>query len=200
MAQSAPSHGVKRSRRPRIVRGTAIPESASADTVYDIARLENRDRAEMGWSDHLADVITAFSGSMLFVFLHVAWFGAWIVLNAGIFGLPPFDAFPFGLLTMIVSLEAIFLATFVLISQNRQALRADRRSKVDLQVNVIAEQEITKLVKLVSDLHEELSTKHTHDDELHEMMRPTAVEKLADAVESAEERSEAPTSAVDTES
>jgi uncharacterized membrane protein len=63
---------------------------------------------------------------MLFVFLHVAWFGAWIVLNAGIFGLPPFDAFPFGLLTMIVSLEAIFLSTFVMISQNR----ADEKRQV----------------------------------------------------------------------
>ena len=83
------------------------------------ALAEHRRRRRASASLRLADAITAFSGSMRFVALHVAWFGAWIVLNL----LFPFDPFPFGLLTMLVSLEAIFLSTFVLISQNRHDQR-----------------------------------------------------------------------------
>ena len=81
--------------------------------------VEHRRRRRASSSLRLADAITAFSGSMRFVALHVVWFGAWILLNL----LLPFDPFPFGLLTMLVSLEAIFLSTFVLISQNRHDQR-----------------------------------------------------------------------------
>jgi uncharacterized membrane protein len=87
-----------------------------------------------------ADRITTFAGSMKFVYLHIGWFGVWVALNVGLAGLGwEFDRFPFGLLTMIVSLEAIFLATFVMISQNRQGARADLRSEIDFENNVRAE-------------------------------------------------------------
>ncbi len=87
-----------------------------------------------------ADRITTFAGSMKFVYIHLAWFGAWISLNVGLAGLGwEFDRFPFGLLTMVVSLEAIFLATFVMISQNRQGARADLRSELDFENNLRAE-------------------------------------------------------------
>ena len=90
--------------------------------------------------DRSSDAITAFSGSMRFVYLHAAWFGVWIALNVGMFGgALVFDKYPFGLLTMIVSLEAIFLSTFVMISQNREAVRADIRSELDFETNVRAE-------------------------------------------------------------
>ena len=90
--------------------------------------------------DRAADAITSFAGSMRFVYLHTAWFAVWIVLNVGLFGAAlVFDEFPFGLLTMIVSLEAIFLSTFVMISQNRQAARADIRSDLDFANNVRSE-------------------------------------------------------------
>jgi uncharacterized membrane protein len=90
--------------------------------------------------DRIADGATAFSGSMAFVYLHTAWFAVWLLLNLGVFGSAAvFDPFPFGLLTLIVSLEAIFLSTFVLISQNRQALRADVRSELDYETNVRSE-------------------------------------------------------------
>ena len=80
-----------------------------------------------GNQDRVADAITRFAGSMSFVYLHVGWFAVWIVLNAGLVGSAVvFDDFPFGLLTMIVSLEAIFLSTFVMISQNR----ADQKRQV----------------------------------------------------------------------
>ncbi len=87
-----------------------------------------------------ADRITKFAGSMHFVYLHLVWFGIWILVNVGLAGLGwEFDRFPFGLLTMVVSLEAIFLATFVMISQNRQGARADLRSEIDFENNLRAE-------------------------------------------------------------
>jgi uncharacterized membrane protein len=90
--------------------------------------------------DRAADRITAFAGSLNFVYLHSVWFGVWILLNVGIIGgAVVFDKFPFGLLTMIVSLEAIFLSTFVMVSQNRQAARADIRSQLDFETNLRAE-------------------------------------------------------------
>ena len=90
--------------------------------------------------DRAADRITDFAGSLNFVYIHSAWFGVWILLNVGLIGgALTFDKFPFGLLTMIVSLEAIFLSTFVMVSQNRQASRADIRSELDFETNLRAE-------------------------------------------------------------
>ena len=86
--------------------------------------------------ERAADQITKFSGSMLFVYLHVFWFTIWIVLSVTLW---PFDPFPFGLLTLIVSLEAIFLSTFVLLSQNRESARQDLRSEIDFETNVLSE-------------------------------------------------------------
>ena len=90
--------------------------------------------------DRAADRITDFAGSLNFVYIHSAWFGVWILLNVGLIGgALTFDKFPFGLLTMIVILEAIFLSTFVMVSQNRQASRADIRSELDFETNLRAE-------------------------------------------------------------
>jgi uncharacterized membrane protein len=90
--------------------------------------------------DSAADQVTAFAGSLNFVYIHSAWFAIWIAINIGLLGSAlVFDKFPFGLLTMIVSLEAIFLATFVMVSQNRQAARSDVRSQLDFENNVRAE-------------------------------------------------------------
>ena len=87
--------------------------------------------------DVIADQITKFAGSLNFIYIHAVWFGFWVVANVGAFGASlAFDKFPFGLLTMLVSLEAIFLATFVMVSQNRQAARADLRSQVDFEANL----------------------------------------------------------------
>jgi uncharacterized membrane protein len=189
-------------------RGTHISERAQPDPVAhnvdEILKLQQRDRLSMTWSDHLADQITAFSGSMLFFYLNALWFAIWIPLNLGWFGVEPFDPFPFGLLTMIVSLEAIFLATFVLISQNRQALQADRRQKVNMQVDMLAEQEVTKLMHMVAEIHEHLGISHPNDAELQRLGRRTHIEKLADAIDEAEKvqdpnAAEGPPSAVNTQ-
>ena len=98
--------------------------------------------------DRVADTITRFAGSMSFVYLHVGWFAVWIVLNAGLVGSAVvFDDFPFGLLTMIVSLEAIFLSTFVMISQNREATRAEVRANLDFETNLTAEVLVRAIAK-----------------------------------------------------
>jgi uncharacterized membrane protein len=174
------------------------------ETIEQIIRIEQREKHAMSWSDRIADVITAFSGSMLFVGLHVVWFAVWIAANLGLFGLPAFDPFPFGLLTMVVSLEAIFLATFVLISQNRQALLADKRAKVDLQVDMLSEQEVTKLMNLVLDMHQHLGLSRPNDPEISAMRRRTDIDDVLDKIDEAEQRldpesARGPSSAVDTE-
>ena len=103
-------------------------------------RAQKASDTQVSWQNRAADAMTAFSGSMPFVYLHVIWFAAWLLCNEGVFGKSLiFDPFPFGLLTLIVSLEAIFLSTFVLISQNRQQERADRRSQADYENDIRAE-------------------------------------------------------------
>ena len=97
-------------------------------------------RAVVDAQDHIADKVTSFAGSLKFVYIHAVWFGLWIIVNVGMLGAAlTFDKFPFGLLTMIVSLEAIFLSTFVMVSQNRQAERSDIRSQLDFETNLRAE-------------------------------------------------------------
>jgi len=104
-----------------------------------------------------ADWIAAFSGSIAFLVIHIVWFAAWILLNVNaVPGVPPFDPFPYGLLTMIVSLEAIVLSVFVLLSQNRQAEKDRVRSDVEYQVNLKAELEIAHLHEKVDRLHGEV--------------------------------------------
>lgn len=123
----------------------------------NIARLTARARAEAAGaplSDRIADRITAFTGSMIFVLIHLLLYGLWIVWNLGwIPGLTPFDP-TFVVLAMEASVEAIFLSTFVLISQNRMAKAADRRADLDLHVNLLAEHELTRLAGLVESIAE----------------------------------------------
>lgn len=114
-----------------------------------------------------ADWIAAFAGSITFLMIHVVWFGAWIFVNAvKLPGLPQFDPFPFGFLTLTVSLEAIFLSVFVLLSQNRQAAKDHVRSDIEYDVNLKAELEIVnlheKVDRLTSDVLQRLEKLH-HD-------------------------------------
>ncbi len=110
---------------------------ARRDPRSEIARLRTA-------GDKVADKITAFAGSLTFVLLHVAWFGFWILASTGVFGEHiRFDPFPFGLLTLVVSLEAIFLSTFVMISQNRQSDMAEIRSRLDYETDSQSEKEIS---------------------------------------------------------
>lgn len=138
-----------------------------------IKLFESKFRKNRSFVEKLADFITSIMGSIAFAVLHVFWFILWITVNTGMVpGLLPFDPFPFGLLTMIVSLEAIFLSIFVLISQNRQAQIDNLREEVHLQVNMIAEEEITKVMHMVHGLYKGLKIKEQLDPELEQMMKP----------------------------
>lgn len=98
--------------------------------------------------DHISDKITDFAGSMQFLYIHSVWFTLWVILNIGFLGTGfIFDQYPFGLLTLIVSLEAIFLSTFVMISQNRQAKISELRSQLDYETDVKAEKEIEVIME-----------------------------------------------------
>ncbi len=119
--------------------------------------------------DRLADAITNFSGRMYFVYFHIVWFGIWILINQGYFGIKPFDPYPFGLLTMIVSLEAIFLSTFVLISQNRLSAEADRRADLDLQIGLLAEHELTRVLRMLDQIQDRMGIENDSDRELRDL-------------------------------
>ncbi len=140
--------------------------------------------AKRTFSEKFADWITTRTGSITFFILNILWFTAWIVINLEFIpGIKAFDPYPFGLLTTIVSLEAIVLAIFVLISQNRQAMVDDLREEVDLQVDIITEQELTKLLRILIVYLEKNGMDLTQDKELESMLKPTNMEKIESALE-----------------
>lgn len=162
------------------------PTRHMAATLRDnIARLTARQREEAQnapWSDRVADRITGFTGSVLFVALHLLFFGAWIAVNLGALPfLPRFDP-TFVVLAMIASVEAIFLSTFVLISQNRMAAVADRRADLDLHVNLLAEHELTKLAQLVERIAARLDVT-VHDPQFHEIREDIEPTQVLDALD-----------------
>lgn len=135
--------------------------------------------------ERLADIITKFSGRMFFVYFHIAWFGIWILINLGFLGIEPFDPFPFGLLTMIVSLEAIFLSTFVLISQNRSSVEAERHAELALQIGLLTEYELTRVLKMLDAIQDKMGIENDTDQELLELekdVRPQDVLEEIDRV------------------
>ena len=135
-------------------------------------------------SERIADALTRGFGSMAFLILNVVWFVVWIVINVGLIpGIEPFDPFPFGFLTMVVSLEAIALAIIVLMSQNRAAKIADLREEVDLEIDRMAEAELTKLLQLVSRLAEKQGIDLSRDHELREMVQPADHGKIEAALQ-----------------
>lgn len=140
--------------------------------------------AKRTWSERFADLATKFFGSVFFLLLNAFLFLAWIIVNIGIFpGLESFDPYPFGLLTMIVSLEAIFLSIFVLISQNRAAKVDELRDEIDLQIDVRAEHELTKMLQLQSLLLKKSGIDVSKDHELKEMLKPEDTEQLKHDIE-----------------
>lgn len=128
--------------------------------------------------ERIADAITAFSGRMVFVYVHLVWFSLWIVINTGRVGLRPFDPFPYGLLTMIVSLEAIFLATFVLISQNRLSDEAERRADLALQIGLVTEHEVTRILSMLDAMQAMMGIDTHADSELADLEMETRPEDV----------------------
>jgi len=155
--------------------------------IRTLARLHVQARKERSPQEHTADAITAFSGRMSFVYFHVVWFGVWILINTGHLGLKPFDPFPYGLLTMIVSLEAIFLSTFVLISQNRLSEDADRRAHLDLQIGLLTEHELTRVLQMLDAIQDKLGIENDSDIELAQLEMETRPEDVLAEIKRVEE-------------
>ena len=120
----------------------------------------------------VADRLNDIAASTPFLLFHVLWFAVWISWNLGLFGLPAFDPYPFGFLTMVVSLEAIFLSIFVLMAQKRESAIAELREELALQVNLRIEEESTKTLQLVAGLYTRLGHRVAEDPELKDMMQP----------------------------
>jgi uncharacterized membrane protein len=151
--------------------------------IQALKERQRRDEREASLQERMADRITGFTGSMLFVYIHLALFGFWIIANLGwIPGVPKWDP-TFVVLAMWASVEAIFLSTFVLISQNRMAVVADRQAELDLQISLLSEHEITKLTTLVASIAERLDVRTGVEDELTEIQQDVSPEAVLDALE-----------------
>jgi uncharacterized membrane protein len=133
---------------------------------------------ERSWIDAVADALNSAASSTTFFVVHALWFVAWILWNTGSFGRTPFDPYPFGLLTMIVSLEAIVLSIFVLMAQKRESAIAELREEMSLQVALRLEEEVTKTLQLVAGLYTRLGHQVAQDAELREMLQPLDIESI----------------------
>src|SRR5512132_4570470 len=125
--------------------------------IRTIIHLRTKATRERSLQGRIADAITSASGRMIFAYVHIVWFGAWILLNTGKFGVRVFDPFPYGLLTMVVSLEAIFLSTCVLISQNRLSEESERRADLDLHIGLLTEHELTRVLQMLDAIQAKLN-------------------------------------------
>lgn len=149
-----------------------------------IKSFKARANAKRTVTEKFADWLTSKFGSITFLVINAVWFLAWILINTGkIPMIEPFDPYPFGFLTMVVSLEAIFLAIIVLVSQNREARVAELRDEIELQIDTIAEGELTKLINLMVILMEKQGIKIDEDPELRKMLKPVDNKKLQDDLE-----------------
>lgn len=133
-------------------------------------------------SDRIADRITAFVGSMTFVVIHAVGFGLWVVWNVGWLPFPRFDP-SFVKLATFASVEAIFITTFVLVTQNRMSAAADKRADLDLQISLLGEHEVTRLVRLVARMAERMGIEESQAPDLDELEQDVKPEEVLDRME-----------------
>jgi uncharacterized membrane protein len=155
--------------------------------IQSILARRNADARKKSLQLRIADAITRFTGSMAFVYIHLVLFGAWITTNLPGVPFPKFDR-SFVVLAMFASVEAIFLSTFVLISQNRMAAQADQRADLDLQVSLLAEHEITRLITLVKEIAAKLDIQESRNPELRELEKDVDPERVLDALDAHQKR------------
>lgn len=155
-------------------------EELTRRNVDTVSKLEEAAREQRTRTDRVAEVIADFCGSMTFVWVHVIWFGGWVVFNV-LPGVKHVDPFPFTFLTLVVSLEAIFLSTFILISQNHDSRVSEKRNHLDLQINLLSEQENTQMLRML----EQIAAKVGVADDPHTQVlgQATKPERLAEQIE-----------------
>ena len=163
---------------------TDAPKAVTKN-IQSVAQMETSLEQGRSLVDRIADVIGGFSGSMTFVFLHICWFSAWFLLNTLPLGIKHFDPYPFILLAMVVSVEGVLLSTFVLMKQNRMQQRIDIRDQLNLQIDLLAEKEITKSLQMLRAICEklEIAPPVEYDNELNEMASTTSVDMLTERIQ-----------------
>src|SRR3954466_3733228 len=174
--------GCDRSVRGGSGRVTMLPDPA-ARNVEEIARLEKQASGAMSAGERLSTAITNAVGTGACALAHVVLLTGWVTWNTRV--APDrlrFDPYPFGLLTMWVSLEGVILAILVLITQNRMSRQSDRRDHLDLQIDLLAEQEMTIVLRLLTRIAERLGVAPDDDDgaQTERLMRPTDIRELMD--------------------
>ncbi|MBA2673932.1 DUF1003 domain-containing protein [Ramlibacter sp.] len=151
--------------------------------VQAMRKLDDLAKTNRSFADRIAEFVANFCGSIVFVWIHVALFAAWITWNV-LPELPRFDPYPFTFLTLCVSLEAIFLSSFILIAQNYEMRVSERRSQLDLQINLLSEQENTKMLQLLEAIARQVGAP-VEDRELRALEEATRPEALARQIEEA---------------
>ena len=178
----------RRIEEPCALSGSAVAERDDADRVSasenikKIAALERDARLQRSAADRLSSAVTRFTGSSSFAIVHALFFAGWLIANTTtLTHRPPFDPYPFSFLTLVVSLEAIFLSVFVLMSQNQMTRQADKRAHLDLQIDLLAEQELTVMLYMLRRLCE---TEHVQLSDrwgrrLDQLLKDTDVQQVA---------------------
>ncbi len=161
-----------------------------ARNISTLVEIRQEEEQKGGLQDRIADAITRFTGSLTFVYIHVLLFGAWILVNLGRTPLPQFDPTFVGL-AMVASVEAIFLSTFVLISQNRMQIHDQKRAELDLQISLLAEHEITQVVALVDAIAQHLGIEHGAEADLEEAKQDVDPVDVYEAIERHEAQAKA---------
>src|SRR3954447_17968910 len=166
-----------------------VIESVQASDISDetkkniskIIDIESAQRENRTIGERIAETVAQFCGSMTFVWVHIAWFGLWIILNT----IPDirFDPFPYTFLTLVGSLEAIFLSTFILISQNHDTKLSEKRNHLDLQINLLSEQENTKMLQLLHQIAAKVGVKSDDDPDISVLEEATRPDKLGEQIE-----------------
>jgi uncharacterized membrane protein len=156
--------------------------------IHALNERREREITKATAQEKIAEAITRFTGSMLFVYIHLAIFGFWIVANLGwVPGVPQWDE-SFVVLAMWASVEAIFLSTFVLISQNRMQAAADKRADLDLQISLLAEHEVTKMAAMVAAMAKRMGVTTEVDEELDEITQDVVPEAVLDEIEATQSK------------
>jgi uncharacterized membrane protein len=154
-------------------------QEAAARNIQAICELEKAQMLERTLGERMGDLIARVAGHAWFSGVHVVWFTGWIAINRGLFrGIRPFDPYPFQFLTLVVSLEAIFLSLFILMSQNRASRMADQRAHLDLQINLLSELESTKALKMLQALCRKNGLAEGDDRELEQLAKRTEPKDL----------------------
>jgi uncharacterized membrane protein len=160
--------------------------------IRKIIQVRLKSAREQSMQDRIATGMTSFSGSMKFFYIHLVWFFLWFLLNTGHLGITPFDPYPYGFLTVVVSLEAIFLATFVLISQNLLGKEAERLTDLGLQTGLLTEHELTRVLQMLRAIQNKIGITNDEDSDLADadLEKETKLEDVLSEIERLQQREE----------